>query len=384
MLDTVKVRVHHSIDDISASEWNALAGDDPFLRHEFLAALEHSCSACAASGWQPQHITCADGNGHLVGALPLYLKSHSFGEYVFDWAWADAWQRAGLRYYPKLTSAVPFSPVPGRRLLIDGSADHRAVADTLIKSSIEHATSLHASSVHCLFPLESGLSDWTGHDFLLRKDCQYHWHNRQCADFDAWLATFTAEKRKKVRRERRRVQEADITFTHLTGHQLDKNQLDTIYDFYADTYHKRGRSPYLNRLFFDEIAHTLPDSLVIITAMQHRNPVAAAICFRSRDTLYGRHWGCRTEFHSLHFETCYYQGIEYCIANNLTTFNPGTQGEHKLMRGFEPVATWSTHWIADPRFRQAVGNFLRRETAMIDAYIAEAAQHLPFRHEALS
>ena len=375
----MKVRVHQSIDDINAGEWNRLVGDDPFLRHEFLAALEHSGSASAASGWQPQHLTCSDDTGRIVGALPLYLKSHSYGEYVFDWAWADAWRRAGLQYYPKLTSAVPFSPVPGSRLLIDASCEPAATAHALVESSIELAERLQLSTVHCLFPRESELDAWAGSEFLLRKDCQYHWHNRGHPDFESWLSTFTAEKRKKVRRERRRISEANIDFTFLSGLELDAPLLDTIYGFYADTYHKRGRTPYLTRMFFTEIARTLPDSLLIILATRHRDPVATAICFRNQETLFGRHWGCGPEFHSLHFETCYYRGIDYCLANGLRTFNPGTQGEHKLARGFEPTATWSTHWIADHRFREAVRDFLQRETAMTDAYIAEAREHLPFK-----
>ena len=375
----MKVRVHQSIDEINADEWNRLAGDDPFVQHAFLAALEHSGSASAASGWQAQHLTCSDENGRLIGTLPLYLKSHSYGEYVFDWAWADAWHRAGLQYYPKLTSAVPFSPVPGKRLLIETSGEPDVIANALVEASIELADSLQASTVHCLFPVESELDSWHQSQFLLRQDCQYHWHNPGHPDFESWLSTFTAEKRKKVRRERRRVREADIEFAFLSGHELDTKLLDVVYGFYADTYHKRGRTPYLARAFFTEIVRTLPDSLLIILARRHHDPVAAAICFRNQHTLFGRHWGCGPEFNSLHFETCYYQGIDYCLANGLSTFNPGTQGEHKLARGFEPTVTWSTHWIADARFREPVADFLRRESAMIDAYIAEAQQHLPFK-----
>lgn len=377
-MDPVKVRVHQSIDEVDTGEWNRLAGDDPFLRHEFLAALGHSGSADPASGWQPQHLTCSDESGRLVGALPLYLKMHSYGEYVFDWAWADAWQRAGLPYYPKLTSAVPFSPVPGQRLLISPEADRPLIARVLIAACIELADELRASSVHCLFAQEQELHEWTQQDFMLRKDCQYHWHHRGHADFESWLTTFTAEKRKKVHRERRRIREAGIEFDFLDGGEADAALLDSVYGFYTDTYLKRGRTPYLTRSFFSEVARTLPDSLLLIIARHRHAPVAAAVCFRNRHTLFGRHWGCGPEFHSLHFETCYYQGIEYCLANGLQTFNPGTQGEHKLARGFEPVPTWSAHWIADHRFRLAIADFLERETAMVDSYIGEAGRHLPF------
>lgn len=376
----MKVRVHQTIDEINAGEWNRLAGDDPFLQHEFLAALEHSGSTCATSGWQPQHLTCTDASGRLIGALPLYLKSHSFGEYVFDWAWADAWQRAGLPYYPKLTSAIPFSPVSGRRLLIDAAAESTVISHALITNGIELADSLQASSLHCLFPREPELQNWIQHGFLLRKDCQYHWHNHGHNDFETWLATFKAAKRKKVHRERRRIREAGIQFNFLSGGELDNSLLDAVYTFYADTYLKRGRTPYLTPAFFSEVARTMPAALTVIMAWYQREPVAAAICFRNQHTLFGRHWGCGPEFHSLHFETCYYQGIDYCLTNGLTSFNPGTQGEHKLARGFEPVASWSAHWIADPPFRQAVADFLKRETAMVDAYIDDAKRHLPF-HE---
>lgn len=376
----MKIRVHQTIDDIDAGAWNRLAGDDPFLRHEFLAALEHSGSACAATGWQPQHLTCTDNSGRLIGALPLYLKSHSFGEYVFDWAWADAWQQAGLRYYPKLVSAVPFSPVPGQRLLICPSAGRAAIANAIVTASTELAQRFQTSTVHCLFPGEDELSSWTAQGFLSRKDCQYHWHNDGHSDFESWLGSFTAEKRKKVHRERRRIREAGIRYMFLNGSELDKTLLDTVYGFYADTYHKRGRTPYLTRLFFAEITQIMPESLLIVMGWHNNAPIATAVCFKSKDTLYGRHWGCAAEFNGLHFETCYYQGIEYCLANGLKTFNPGTQGEHKLARGFEPIATWSSHWIADKRLREVVGEFLGRERAMLDAYIEEARQHLPFKN----
>lgn len=377
----MKVQVHQTIDDVNAGEWNRLAGDDPFLRHEFLAALEHSGSACAASGWQPQHLTCTDASGHLIGALPLYLKSHSLGEYVFDWAWADAWQRAGLPYYPKLASAVPFSPVPGQRLLVDTQAGRDAVTQALTGFCIELAEASHSSSVHCLFPQEQELHHWTQQGFMLRKDCQYHWHNRGHTDFEDWLTTFKAGKRKKVHRERRRIHEAGIGFSALKGSELDSSLLDVVYGFYANTYLRRGRTPYLTRAFFSEITRTLPGSLLVIMAWQRQDAVAAAICFRNRNTLFGRHWGCGPEFHSLHFETCYYQGIEYCLANGLETFNPGTQGEHKLARGFEPIVTWSAHWIADSRFREAIADFLSRETSMVDMYLQDARQHLPFHSQ---
>lgn len=376
----MKVRVHSSIDDISPGDWNRLAGEDPFLRHEFLAALEHSGSADARNGWQPQHLTCRDDGGALLGALPLYLKPHSYGEFVFDWAWADAYQRHGHAYYPKLVSAVPFSPVPGRRLLMARDAERGSAAARLLKAAHDLAGEKRASSIHCLFPLEDELPSWGAAGFLTRRDCQFHWHNRGYRDFEHFLEGFTAEKRKKVHRERRRIVEAGIEMRVLAGAELDTRLMDCLYRFYTSTYLKRGRTPYLQRTFFDELRKTMPGNLVVCFAFIRGTPVAAAICLKGGDTLYGRHWGSEQEFHSLHFETCYYQGIEYCIHEGLQHFNPGTQGEHKISRGFEPTYTWSEHWLARPEFQAAIDEYLRREEHLITAYFHETGEHLPF-HE---
>jgi hypothetical protein len=374
----MKVQVNKSIDDISAGEWNALAGDNPFLCHEFLAALEHSGSADAKSGWAPLHLTHRDDAGKLTGALPLYLKSHSYGEFVFDWAWADAYQRNGIPYYPKLVSAVPYSPVPGSRLLIAPAAGPE-VAPALIAGAHALAKELHCSSVHCLFPLEGELPEWNKGGFLTRTDTQFHWHNRDYRDFEHFLESFTADRRKKVHRERRRIAEAGIEMRMLAGGELDAGLMDALYRFYVSTYAKRGRHAYLMRAFFTELRDTLPDALRVCFAFLQGEPVAAAICLQGGDTLYGRHWGSEQEFHSLHFETCYYQGIEYCIRAGLRHFNPGTQGEHKISRGFEPTYTWSAHWLADPRFQAAIDEYLQREQHQVTAYLHETETHLPFR-----
>ena len=374
----MRVQVHESIDEISAADWNRLAGDNPFLRHEFLTALEHSGCVSADTGWQPQHITCTDESGKLIGALPLYLKTHSWGEYVFDWAWAEAYQRAGQRYYPKLVAAVPFTPVSGPRLLLNAATDNCVTVTALIQQSIQLSHWHHASSVHCLFPTEDELETWKSREFLPRMDCQFHWHNRGYRTFDDYLAMLSAEKRKKIKRERRRVGEAGIQHRFYTGRELDEALLEALYAFYSATYAKRGRDAYLNCAFFADIAATMPDALLVNFAFLNENPVACAICFRNADTLYGRHWGCQQEFHSLHFETCYYQWIEYCIREGIPHFNPGTQGEHKLARGFEPTPTWSVHYLSDPLFRQAIDNFLQKETHMTQSYIRETRRHLPF------
>ena len=376
----MRIQVHESLYDISAGEWNALAGDHPFLRHEFLAALEHSGSACPATGWQPLFLSCRDTDGKLTGALPLYLKSHSYGEFVFDWAWADAYQRHGLRYYPKLVSAVPFSPVPGPRLLSAPGVDRTTVAAALTSKALELTRELGVSSLHCLFPREEELVDWSSAGFLTRRDCQFHWHDRGYQNFEHFLEGFTADKRKKVHRERRRIAEAGISLRAVHGSELDAKLMDALYRFYAATYAKRGRKNYLTRGFFDELRHSMPASLLVIFAFHGGEPVAAAICLQGGDTLYGRHWGSEQEFHSLHFEACYYQGIEYCIRNGLKHFNPGTQGEHKISRGFEPTYTYSTHWLARPEFHAAIDEFLQREQHQVDAYFHETEAHLPF-HE---
>lgn len=374
----MQVQVHRSIDDISPAEWDALAGDDPFLRHAFLAAMEHSGSACPETGWLPLHLACRDDHDKLVGALPLYLKSHSYGEFVFDWAWADAYQRHGLHYYPKLVSAVPFSPVPGSRLLVPASADRIAVARALLEQVRNLAKQFKASSIHCLFPLEAELADWNHAGFLTRRDTQFHWHNRGYGSFEDFLSNFTADKRKKVHRERRRIAEAGIEMRMLAGSELDGRLMAAMYRFYLATYEKRGRTAYLSEAFFAEIRRTMPEDLRVCFAFLGREPVAAAICLQGGDTLYGRHWGSSQEFHSLHFEACYYQGIQYCIERGLRHFNPGTQGEHKISRGFEPTYTWSTHWLARPEFQAAIDEYLQREQHHVDAYLRETEAHLPF------
>lgn len=374
----MKVHVHRSIDDISPAEWDALAGDDPFLCHAFLAALEHSGSACPETGWLPLHLGCRDDAGRLIGALPLYLKSHSYGEFVFDWAWADAYQRHGLHYYPKLISTVPFSPVPGARLLTATDAARAAVTQALLQETRNLTKQFNASSIHCLFLLEAELPDWNSAGFLTRRDTQFHWHNRDYTSFEDFLSNFTAEKRKKVHRERRRIAEAGIELRMLSGDELDTRLMEALYRFYLSTYEKRGRTAYLTSEFFEALRLDIPEALRVCFAFKSNAPVAAAIYLQGGDTLYGRHWGSTQEFHSLHFEACYYQGIEYCINRGLRHFNPGTQGEHKISRGFEPAYTWSVHWLARPEFQAAIDEYLQREQHHVDAYLRETEAHLPF------
>ncbi|HWF99943.1 MAG TPA: peptidogalycan biosysnthesis protein [Steroidobacteraceae bacterium] len=386
----MRFRAHCSIDEIDPGEWNALAGAGcPFLRHEFLAALEHTGCVGAGTGWEPCPLTLSDDHG-LAAAAPTYIKTHSYGEFVFDFAWAQAYSRHGRRYYPKLVVAVPFTPATGPRLLLRRGLDPTAVAGRLLEALQAHAASRRLSSVHALFVDESGRAACERAGWLLRRDCQFHWTNRGYAGFEAYLETFTAEKRKKARRERRRVAEAGIRFETRFGADLDERLLDTVYAFHRETFLRHGNEPYLTREFFSEIRRTLADALMVKVAM-HRpapqagaapspaTPVAAAIFFWSQEALYGRYWGAAADYHSLHFETCYHQGIEFCIERGIGRFEPGTQGEHKVSRGFEPTLTWSAHYIGDASFREAIGDYLEREGDAIDDYAAEVREHVPYR-----
>lgn len=376
----MRIEVTRNIAGVAAAEWNALHGTEyPFLRHEFLLALEETGCAAPATGWTPCHLVLRDSAGRLLGAMPLYAKTSSHGEFVFDWAWADAYRRAGLRYFPKLVSAVPFTPATSTRLLHAPGEDAGRIGGALLAASTELAREMEASSVHVLFPTarESGLLAAAG--FLARKDCQFHWANRGYADFDAFLGEFTAEKRKKAKRERRRVAEAGITFARLRGGEIDPGLWRKLMPLYASSFWRRGREPYLNEAFFTRVSATLPDNVLAIVAMLRGEPVATALCFRSADTLYGRYWGSEGDFHSLHFETCYYQGIEYCIEQGLKAFEPGTQGEHKISRGFVPTETRSAHWLSHPQFAAAIDEYLDRERAHIDEYIEAASDHVPYR-----
>ena len=369
-----------SIDSVTASEWNSLTGtDQPFVRHEFLAALEHSGAVGPGTGWLPCHVIARDAAGRLQGAMPLYSKTDSWGEFVFDFAWADAYRRAGLNYYPKLVAAVPYTPVTGPRLLTHGASDSAQAGAALLAGARELAAERQASSVHLLFPPAAETPALKAQGLLLRKDCQFHWHNAGYASFDEFLDTFTAAKRKKVKRERRRVQEAGLSFRVLTGGDIDPDRWQQIMPLYASSFWRRGREPYLNGDFFLEVARTLPEQLVVVLAEFAGEAIAVAVCFRSADTFYGRYWGSAGRYHSLHFETCYYQGIDYCIAHGLAHFEPGTQGEHKISRGFVPAETWSAHWLSHPQFAAAVDDYLERERNHIDDYMAAVREHAPYR-----
>jgi uncharacterized protein len=376
-------RILTSIEGIAADAWNALdLGGNPFVRHEFLRTLEEEHCVGAASGWLPHHLVLEDDSGRLRAAMPLYRKTHSWGEFVFDWSWARAYTQAGLRYYPKLLSMVPFTPATGPRLLAVAGPDAAESRRQLVDALVARARAEKLSSAHLLFVNDDDRAALTSGDWLWRKDCQFHWLNRGYADFDAFIATFRAEKRKKALRERRRIREAGVEFRTLRGEDLDAALWDVVFEFSAGTFAQRGHEHYLSAAFFRSVSARLPGAVMIKLAEYGGRPIAAAIFFRGADTLYGRYWGAAAEFHSLHFETCYYQGIDYCIEHGLSRFEPGTQGEHKVPRGFEPTSTWSAHWVADPRFRRAIADYLDQERAAIDQYIGEIQEHTPYRRDA--
>lgn len=368
-----------SIAEIDPQQWNALElKGNPFVRHEFLAALEQERCAHPRTGWQSEHLIVT-ANGALVAAMPLYLKSHSWGEFVFDWAWANAYQRAGLDYYPRLVCAVPFTPAFGPRLLV--AADSTALKARLAQTLVEITRERQLSSAHVLFEDAEDEAVLQQNGFLLRHSCQFHWNNAGYGCFEDFAAALRSEKRKKLLRERRRVQEQGIRFDTLHGGDISRALWDTIFEFSAVTFERHGHEHYLTAAFFHRISQSLPEHVMVKLALAGREPVAAAIFFRGRDTLYGRYWGSRDTYHSLHFETCYYQGIDYCITSGLARFEPGTQGEHKVPRGFAPTLVGSAHYIVEPRFRRAIADHLKMEAAAVRRYAAEMREHLPFRRE---
>jgi predicted N-acyltransferase len=378
-MSAARIEFFSSIDHLDPREWNALGGGaHPFARHEFLAALEHAGCVGSGTGWQPRYLALRDGAG-LAGAAAAYLKTHSYGEFVFDFGWAQAYERLGRRYYPKLTVATPFTPATGPRLLVRPGLDPPGITAQLLDALERDAVARDVSGVHALFLDEPARAACAAQGWLLRRDCQFHWHNRGYASFEQYLETFTAEKRKKARRERRRVTESGVRFETRFGAELDAPLLERIYALHRDTFLRHGHEPYLTPEFFAEIARRLPESLMVKLAVYGRTVVAVAVFFSSPDALYGRYWGAAADFHSLHFEACYHQGVEFCIERGIARFEPGTQGEHKVSRGFEPQLTWSAHFIADRQFRAAIAQYLEREGAAVESYALEVREHVPYR-----
>jgi len=369
-----RLGIETSLSHIDPREWNALAGEQPFVRHEFLAALHDTGCAAPDTGWAPYYLLLRR-DGRLAGAVPLYLKSHSRGEYVFDYAWADAFERHGLRYYPKLLAAVPFTPVGGPRLLAATAADRLELARGLV----ELAQGLKVSSLHILFPGEPDLAALRQAGYLVREGVQFHWRNAGYAGLDAFLAALNHDKRKKIRQDRKKVQAAGIQYRWLDGAQIDDEALAFFYRCYRHTYFTHGNPPYLSAEFFQRLRREQADALVLILALCDGEPIAAALNMRGGGTLYGRYWGALDFVPGLHFETCYLQSIDYCIRRGLACFEGGAQGEHKMARGLLPTPTWSAHWIADARFAAAIEDFLERETQAMGGYLDELEAHTPFR-----
>lgn len=369
-----RTSVLSSLSDVSPSAWDGLAAGNPFLSHAFLHALHESGSATADTGWQPQFLAIHAGD-ELVAAMPLYVKSHSYGEYVFDWAWADAYHRNGIEYYPKLLSAIPFTPVTGPRLM---ARDAQARA-ALLAFLCEQQQVAGMSSTHVLYPPQEEAEQLHDAGFMLRAGVQFHWLNQGYADFEQFLQTLEHKKRKNIRAERRKVQEAGITMRQLRGTEAGEADWRFFHRCYCNTYAEHRSSPYLNLDFWLRLARTMPQHLLLVLAERDGQPVAASLVVHTKDTLYGRYWGAMEHIPCLHFEAAYYQPIEFCIANGIQTFEGGAQGEHKMARGFLPQKTWSAHWLAHPAFSDAVERFLERETGGIDDYLSELNERTPFR-----
>jgi predicted N-acyltransferase len=376
-----RMGVISSLDEVGPQAWDGLLAKqepgrepNPFLSYAFLHALHESGSASADTGWQPQYLVLWRGD-ELAAAMPLYVKAHSYGEYVFDWAWADAYHRNGVEYYPKLLSAIPFTPVAGPRLLaVDEDARQQLLAFLL-----EQQQASDMSSIHILFPPEDQVQQLEDAGFLLRSGIQFHWLNQGYKDFDAFLATLEHKKRKNIRAERRKVQEAGVTLRQVRGADATDEDWRFFHRCYSNTYAEHRSSPYLNLDFFRRIGAAMPQNILLVIAEREGDRIAASLVIHNSHTLYGRYWGAIEHLPCLHFEAAYYQPLEFCIANGIETFEGGAQGEHKMARGFLPVKTHSAHWLAHPAFSDAIERFLQREGGGIDSYMDELNERNPFK-----
>jgi len=368
----------NSMTEVSASCWNKLVQDKaPFLCHEFLLALEQSGSVTKKIGWNPYHLLVFEEQ-QLLATMPLYLKEHSLGEYVFDQQWADAYALSGMEYYPKWVNAIPFTPCQGQRILMSAEVDKQTVIQLLLDYIKQLSEQNNISSFHCLFPFldQKNLLQQQLH---IREGIQFQWFNKNYTDFADYLQSFTSRQRKKINKERRKIVEQGIHCKRLTGLEITESQWLAFFQFYELTYLKRGQSAYLTIDFFKQIAQTMPNQILLVLASKDNFYVGAALSFIGKNTLFGRYWGCYEEYSSLHFETCYYQGLEYCFEHRLQKFDSGAQGEHKISRGFEPITTYSAHWIQNPRFSTLIADFLKREKVLMEQYKKSCYQKLPFK-----
>lgn len=380
---TLRATIHPTTASIPAAVWNSLVPstdgvvDNPFLDHAFFLALEESDCATARTGWQPQHIVLSDDDDKPLGLMPLFLKSHSMGEYVFDHGWADALDRAGGSYYPKLQCSVPFTPATAPKFLVP-SGD-LAIEAALLSTAQQLAAQRHASSVHATFVPESEAETTEALGWLKRMDTQFHWHNQGFSSFDDFLETLSSRKRKTIRRERRDALADGLTVKWLTGADLREEHWDAFFDFYEDTGSRKWGRPYLNRKFFSLLNESMADRIVLMLAYDGPIPIAGALNFVGKDRIFGRNWGCTRDVPFLHFELCYYQAIDYAIAHKLAVVEAGAQGEHKLARGYSPATTWSVHWLAHPGLREAVADYLEHERASVEHNNEVLEQFTPFR-----
>ena len=377
-----QLEIIDSLAEIPAAEWNKLLPGDagPFLNHAFLSALEESECVGGNTGWQVAHLGLKD-QSQLVGALPLYLKQHSYGEFVFDWSWAQAYEQQGMNYYPKALCAVPFTPVQGARILCAAGKNVKDIHTSLIKGLKVLLADNQLSSAHILFPLASELAAFEAQGFMLRDSVQFHWHNEDFQSFEHFLSVLTMKRRKNIRREREQVSREQITFRHVPGKLSTDQDWEFFYRCYRNTYVEHLSSPYLNEAFFKLWVQRMPDNLHLIIAQRDQTPIATSLLVVDKDSskAYGRYWGAIEHIPCLHFETAYYQAIEYCIEQGIQTFEGGAQGEHKMARGFLPTTIQSAHYIVDPRFSQAVKHFLEREHQGIGAYVDELGEHSPLK-----
>jgi predicted N-acyltransferase len=371
-------RIVDDLQTISADRWQSLDfSNNPFLSYPFLSGLE-KFGCLEKQHWQPSHIVI-DNDDELIGVLPLYIKYDSYGEFVFDWAWADAYQHAGRQYYPKLVSAIPFTPVSGSRLLVNKNHEHKIIKESLLNAAVSLMEEKYYSSLHFLFP------DQKDHDLLIqnhgleRLTCQYHWFNQDYRDFRDFLDSLTSKKRKKIIKERREIESSGIKIQRLSGKEIKPEHWAMFYQFYASTFYKKWGEPRFSLDFFQSIGDTLSEQCVLILAKLNDETIAGAFAMKDDNTLYGRHWGCSRQIPFLHFELCYYQTIEHTINNALKCLDAGVQGEHKLARGFQPVAMPSAHWIREDDFQKAIADYLDKESALMNEHIESLKTHLPYK-----
>lgn len=383
--EQIVIRVANALETVDPLAWDACANpggdipDNPFTSYSFLNALEKSGSATAETGWAPYHLLLETPSGDLAGCMPLYLKNHSQGEYIFDYGWADAFERAGGRYYPKLLSAVPFTPATGRRLLVNPALDVPDAEEYLIGGCVEIARRLDVSSLHLNFLPQRQWDRLGEHGFLRRMDQQFHWENQGFETFDAFLDALASRKRKQIRKERKEALANDIEIEWATGADLTEEHWDAFYQFYMDTGSRKWGTPYLTRDFFDRIHMAIPDKTLLIMARRQGRYIAGALNFIGGDTLFGRNWGCVEDHRFLHFEVCYYQAIDFAIDRKLKRVEAGAQGAHKLARGYLPKETYSAHWISNPSFRDAVSQYLDNERSYVARDVEALAHHSPFK-----